>query len=302
MKIEVEELDKTVDVGGTDVYTHVRFAERLLQLATLAGIQNTTSGIWQVRDALPDVIREKVKATQTDWASFAAEIKNVERAHVREGVAKAKKAKEMEEMVGELARSHNRAPQSAPMTPIGKMAAQLARAGLQTPQQPARGPAPPTTPVNPFGGGGGGRGNLFAPRTPATQMGEEAKAQLERVAGKLGRALLADDERGRAEYARRINTWNAQFGNARVLLEQTGYLLSPGTVAPGSGECFGCGKVTAPYHRRAECPGPPIPAKESTFRSLCAKHLTPAPPQVNAVADSWIDFGDDEDFVSGSFD
>jgi hypothetical protein len=124
---------------------------------------------------------------------------------------------------------------------------------------------------------------------------------LERVAARLGRPLPADDADGRTEYTRRISAWNAQFGSARVLLEHTGYPLSPGTVAPGSGECFGCGKVTTPFHRRAECPGPPIPAKESTFRALCAKHLNPPPAQVNIVADGWMDFGDEEDFAEGSF-
>jgi hypothetical protein len=46
MRIVVEELDKTVDVGGTEVFAHIRFAERLLQVATLAGIANGSSGIW----------------------------------------------------------------------------------------------------------------------------------------------------------------------------------------------------------------------------------------------------------------
>jgi hypothetical protein len=244
-----------------------------------------------VQDALPEVIREKVKATQTDWTTFTAEIKGIEREHVREGVAKAKKAKEMERVVSELAR--NRSTPTTSTTLISKMAAQLARAGLQSLSQPVRNPPP----VNPFGGEGGGKGNLF---TPPVQLGENNKARLERVAARLSHALLADNAAGRAEYTRRINIWNAQFGGVRVLLECTGYPLSPGTAALGSGECFGCGKVTTPYHRRAECPGPPIPAKESTFRVLCAKHLAPPPVQVNVVADGWMDFGDEEDFVEGS--
>ncbi|KAJ7319058.1 hypothetical protein DFH08DRAFT_819493 [Mycena albidolilacea] len=254
MRITVEELDKTVDVGGTEVFAHIRFAECLLQ----------------VRDALPEVIHEKVKAMQTDWVTFTAKIKGIEREHICEGVAKAKKAKEMECVVSELA--CNRSTPKTPTTPISKMAAQLARAGLQSPSQPVRNPPP----VNPFGGEGGGKGNLF---TPPVQLGENDKAQLERVAARLGRALLADDAAGCAEYMRHINIWNAQFGGACILLERTGYPLSPGTAAPGSGECFGCGKVTTPYHRRAECPGPPVPAKESTFCTLCAKHLAPPPAQ-----------------------
>ncbi|KAJ7312376.1 hypothetical protein DFH08DRAFT_822119 [Mycena albidolilacea] len=233
-------------------------------VATLAGIANGSSGIWQVWDALPEVIHNKVKAMQTDWATFTMEIKGIKREHIREGVAKAKKAKEMECVVSKLV--CNCSTPTTPTTPISKMAVQLARAGLQSPSQSVRNPPP----VNPFGREGGGKGNLFA--LPA-QLGENDKAQLEWVAARLGHALLADNTAGCAEYVHHISIWNTQFGGVRVLLECTGYLLSPGTAAPGSSECFGC-----------ECPGPPIPAKESTFRTLCAKNLAPPPTQVNIVA------------------
>jgi hypothetical protein len=156
-----------------------------------------------VRDALPEVIREKVKATQTDWTTFTAEIKGIEREHVREGVAKAKKAKEMERVVSKLA--HNRSTPTTSTTPISKMAAQLARAGLQSPSQLVRNPPP----VNPFGGEGGGKGNLF---TLPVQLGENDKAQLERVAARLGHALLADDAAvtsGTRSLEARASYWNA---------------------------------------------------------------------------------------------
>ncbi|KAJ7869413.1 hypothetical protein B0H13DRAFT_1896655 [Mycena leptocephala] len=125
---------------------------------------------------------------------------------------------------------------------------------------------------NPFGAGGG-RGNLFAPQAPKQQgeLSPEALVKLREIADKLGRSLLRDDAQGRAEYARRLGVWGSVHAGVRPALEASGYPLSPGTAAPGSGECYGCGKVTTPWHRKSECPGPAIPQKEATFRSICGK-------------------------------
>ncbi|KAJ7274053.1 hypothetical protein C8J57DRAFT_1014113, partial [Mycena rebaudengoi] len=56
MKLTLEELNTTVKVGGMDVFAHVHYAGRLLEVARLAGIDQTTSGIWQSRDALPELL------------------------------------------------------------------------------------------------------------------------------------------------------------------------------------------------------------------------------------------------------
>ncbi|KAJ7112700.1 hypothetical protein C8R44DRAFT_631597 [Mycena epipterygia] len=292
LKLTVEELGTTVKVSSADVFAHVHFAGRLLEIAKLAKIDGTTSGIWQARDALPEVIRDKVPSTQTDWTTFTAAIKAVDRIHIKEGVAKAKKVQEMECTLNDLTK--NRTP---PMTPVSKMAGQLSRTALGTPKAP-------TGPVAPAGGNpfasGGGRGNLFGGQQQQN-LDENAKARLREVAGRLARSLLRDDAEGRAEYARRVGLWNAAHREGKVLLEQVGYLLSPGTAAPCSGECFGCGKVTTPWHRKSECPGPAIPPKETTFRSICMRNIAAKAVPVNVVAE-WMDFGDveEEDFVAGS--
>ncbi|KAJ7113526.1 hypothetical protein C8R44DRAFT_630793, partial [Mycena epipterygia] len=94
MKLTLAELGTTVKIGGADVFAHVHFASRLFEVAQLAGVAATTSGVWQSRDALPEVIRDKVASTQTSWATYTAAIKAVDRVHIREGVAKAKKAQD----------------------------------------------------------------------------------------------------------------------------------------------------------------------------------------------------------------
>ncbi|KAJ7711118.1 hypothetical protein B0H16DRAFT_1344041, partial [Mycena metata] len=294
IKITLGELNATVKVGGADVYTHVHFASRLLEIAQLAKVGPTPSGIWQSRDALPEVLQEKVPASQVDWTTYTNAIKAVDRIYLRESVAKARKAQELEPTVADLRRD----ALLAPLTPVSKMAEQLARTVLATPRAATVPmPAQANTPANPFGGGGG-RGNLaFVP----LEMTEEGRAQLHLIVQGLSALMLQDDAVGRAEYQRHLVSWNRVHGARLVLLERTGYPLSPGTAPPLSGECYACGKVTTLWHHRPDCQGPPVPTKESTFRSLCVKYLRP-PTAINAVLDDeddnelgWMDFAPFED-------
>jgi hypothetical protein len=73
---------------GEDVYTHTIFTEKIIDLAKQAKIETTTSGLWSVRDELPEVLREKVLENQTSWIAFAQAIKDVDMGHIREGVRK----------------------------------------------------------------------------------------------------------------------------------------------------------------------------------------------------------------------
>jgi hypothetical protein len=199
MKLKVDDLDTTVMVGGSQVFTHVQYASRLLELAKLAGIAATASGIWQARDAMPEVIHEKVLSTQKDWTTFTDTIKGIDCVHIREGVAKAKKNQEMERTVCELATREK--TRQMPMTPVSKMSTQLAQTALTTPRANT---TPPAT--NPFGAGGG-CGNLFTQMSNPTELTAEETVKLKEVVEKLGCALLRDDAQGRAEYARHVTIW-----------------------------------------------------------------------------------------------
>ena len=66
------------------------FAEKILDLAKRAKIETTTSGLWSVRDELPEVLREKIPESQTSWTAFTQAIKDVDMGHIREGVRKHK--------------------------------------------------------------------------------------------------------------------------------------------------------------------------------------------------------------------
>ena len=65
MRLHMENLWKTERYANDNVWTHVAFAQRALDLARHAGIAMGTNNIWQVRDALPEVVREKVPEKQT---------------------------------------------------------------------------------------------------------------------------------------------------------------------------------------------------------------------------------------------
>jgi hypothetical protein len=135
-------------------------------------------------------------------------------------------------------------------------------------------------------------------------MTDVEQGVLRRIVNGLAGSMLQDDTAGRTEYERRIVAWSRVHGNSRVLLERTGFPLSPGTAPPCSGECYGCGKITTPWHHRSECQGPTLPAKESTFRALCAKYLREQ-VAVNTVLDDleWMDFAprtdEEQDFGAG---
>lgn len=66
MRLHTENLGKMEHYAGEEVWTHIAFVQQALYLAQCAGIATGNSNILQVRDSLPDVIREKVTETQTD--------------------------------------------------------------------------------------------------------------------------------------------------------------------------------------------------------------------------------------------
>ena len=57
MRIKVEDLEKTEKYRGEDVYTHVMFVEKVLDLAKQAKIESTTTlGLFMLRNHLPEVL------------------------------------------------------------------------------------------------------------------------------------------------------------------------------------------------------------------------------------------------------
>jgi hypothetical protein len=265
MRIRTEDLGKTEKYRGEAVHTHMIFAEKILDLAKRAKIETTTSGLWTVRDELPEVLREKISEDQASWTAFVQAIKDVDMGHIREGVRKFKdKAASEARVEADIKLLKQRTADNTVNSPTKAIRAQLASATIS--QQPAN----RATQGDPFNNTGGSGGNLFnnrAPRPPATEA--------EKATVKASLALYPiqpETAEGEAAYLEQLRTWRRTNGDSPVS-KSTGFPLRPGGAPPGSGECYNCGRTG---HRRVDCQTSStkkIPQFEATFRAICGSIL-----------------------------
>jgi hypothetical protein len=272
MRLRTENLGKTERYANDDVWTHVAFAQRALDLARRAGIAAGTSNIWQVRDSLPDVVREKVPERQTDWSTFCDSIKQVDISHIREGARKhvaeqQEKARLRSEM--DALRSVLLATKP-PDTPTKGISGQLSRTTIA---QVA--PTSSQTGQNPFTAEGGGKGNLFwgnqtTPRNAPRQPNPTTENEVAIVKSTISQFPMAGTIQ---DWMEQVRQWRFKNGDGGRVTKYTGFPLRPGGAPPGSSECYKCGKTG---HTRASCmaePGDCIPEKEAIFRSICGSIL-----------------------------
>lgn len=297
LRITTEELGKTEKYKGEDVHTHMIFAEKLLDLAKRAKIESSTSGLWNVRDELPEVLREKIPENQTSWTAFAQAIKDVEMGHIREGVRKYKeKAANDAQVKADINFLKQRTANAAIgniNSPTKAIRTQLATTTIT--QQPTE----RTTQGDPFGSLGGG-GNLFntrAPRPPAT----EAEKAILRSSLTLY-PIQPETPEGTTAYLDQLRAWRNSNGDNQVS-KSTGFPLRPGGAPPGSGECYNCGRTG---HRRMDCQATgtkKIPQLEANFRAICGSILgqpNRRTAQINYVTTSsndefaWLNTGSNE--------
>ena len=205
MSITTEELGKTEKYRGEDVYTHMIFAEKILDLAKRAKIETTTSGLWSVRDGLPEVLREKIPEGQTSWTAFAKAIREVDMGHIREGVRKHKeKAANDAQVKADITFLKQRAANAlgnVVNSPTKAIRTQLASTGIsqQLATQPTSGQS------NVFGNSGGGGGNLFNAKPPRPPTTEEEKKTL-RTSLSLY-PIQPETMEGEATYLDQLRTW-----------------------------------------------------------------------------------------------
>ena len=288
MRMTAEELGKTEKYRGEEVYSHMVFMEKILDLAKRAKIEATTSGLWNVRDELPEVLREKIPEDQASWTAFAQAIKDVDMGHILEGVRKHKaKAANDAQVKADINLLKQRTAGAAIWSlnsPTKAIRAQLANTAIS--QQPDSRAAQ----GDPFGSSGGGGGNLFGARPVRPPATEAEKATLK--ASMALYPLQPDTPEGEVVYLEQLRTWRRLNGDNHVS-KSTGFPLRPGGAQPASGECYGCGKTG---HRRIDCQTTgtkKIPQLEATFRAICGSILgqpSRRTVQINYVATS----GDNE--------
>ena len=290
MRIKTEELGKTEKYRGEEVYTHMIFAEKILDLAKRAKVEGSTSGLWKVRDELPEILREKIPEDQADWTAFTQAIKNIDMGHIREGV---RKFKEKTASDAQMKADINYLKQRTASVAVGDMnsptkAIRAQFANTTIAQQPVRQPVQGDT----FSGTSGGGGNLFntTPRTPRPPATEAEKATLKTSLTLY--PIQPETREGEAAYLDQLRAWRQANGDSHVS-KSTGFPLRPGGAPPASGECYNCGRTG---HRRSECHttgNKKLPQLEATFRAICGSILgqpSRRTAQINYIATS----GDNE--------
>jgi hypothetical protein len=168
MRLRTENLGKTERYANDDVWTHVAFAQRALDLARRAGIATGTNNIWQVRDALPEVVREKIPEKQTDWTTFCDAIKKVDVGHIKEGARKHVAGQQEKAQLHSEIESLRNAVLAAktPDTPTKGISGQLGKTVISQ-----NSPVAASTEQNPFMATTGGKGNLSWGPQPAARYG-----------------------------------------------------------------------------------------------------------------------------------
>lgn len=73
------EVGKKTTMYDRECWMHIAWAAKMLQFATSAGIEQSTSMIWQVRNKLPDVVKDLLKdeeyKTWTEFTKAVTELK-----------------------------------------------------------------------------------------------------------------------------------------------------------------------------------------------------------------------------------
>ena len=127
-----KELGEKVNSGGIEVWTHVAWADKMAALVGEAKLSTKTTHIWQVRDKLPEAIKEVVKSTHVNWTAFLQAVRNVELQHIRDAVEKGKK-REKERLAVENRLRLLEAAQSSPTAGIRTQLSRTTLAPLQSP-------------------------------------------------------------------------------------------------------------------------------------------------------------------------
>ncbi|KAK7016441.1 hypothetical protein VNI00_018878 [Paramarasmius palmivorus] len=285
LTIMVDELGKRHEASRE--WTHVCFARQLLDVAKAAGIASTSSDIVGVYEKLPRILKSKALDNAKDWAEFKKSISNIDVKYIKE-----EKAVE----------DHIHALEKRIETPSKGLARTLEATSINATMANASKPGASRAPQRSddsmvFSSTGGGQGNLNynRPRQPPI-LNESQKATLctNIVAYKQHPAT----QEGIAVYLNEMKTFSLKWGNARFN-ENMVFPYAPGTLPPGSGECFVCGKKG--HGQGVTCPSTSkIGTKERLWRVFVQKELganRAAAAALNAVGvdGSW----GVEGFVSG---
>ncbi|KAK7451317.1 hypothetical protein VKT23_012658 [Stygiomarasmius scandens] len=200
---------------GTKEWSHQRFARQLLDLAKAAGIALSASDIISVHENLPKIIRRKVLADAKDWEEFTAKI-----AEVR--VQEIKDDKEDKERLLRVEETRRLPP--VPETPSKALSRAFASTTLGAPPMPLFSNRDTST-----------------RRSPVSKLNDAQKTTLRANVGSY--VQKPNTTEGIAAYMDEVRQFHQTHGTSPDFNETMTYPIAPGTLPPGSGECYKCGKA-----------------------------------------------------------
>ena len=288
---EEKMLDKE-EIGGSEVYTYVAWADRVDKLSTALG---DTQGflVSVMRDNLPKALRNVIGTSHTDWASFTAAVRTVSHTALQSAIEDENRLRNLENAA---------ARQALMQSPTAAIRQSFNRAHISTTRPPSPSPQralshfptvtnPPQADI--FGGGGAARTRLLAYQSNKPSASPQPVTPIQRTALPqsayrdprvrlldLQRNLLThhpDSETGWVAYRAQVDAWHRKHGQYPQASpdEFKPYPLTPGTQPISSGACFNCGgKHGVAKHMQFDCPVKrlpgSVPAPERAFRSVAA--------------------------------
>jgi hypothetical protein len=274
-KLLESKLGQKETMGGAEIYSHIAFARRLLELAIEAEVVDKTTYIAPVRKALPSIIKSALDSTYTNWREFTTAIQNIPIDRINDGVDEQKKRdKKIDELTAQL-RSASIAQAPSPTRTQTYQSAPVVRSTYQP------------TPV---------LRTQYQPRPPQANAVDYVPSAKEITDMEIRISRMPHQPNtpaGKAAYADDLARW-LLFNPSNHVSQESGYPLAPGTLQVGTGDCWSCGMATIPRHDARSCTATvKVHPKERIWRRLAFNVLKhrPRAEQVNAVhlAGNWYD-------------